>query len=286
MKSSKPDANRIEAFKIIEERLFTRLLSAIFAQEFPEQLLQLAVKNKLHNKIINKDSLLHHASKANNLQVLAYLLIQHADPNLVEPIFGNTPLQWAIANTQGEAAIKLIILGSQYNIDLNIKDDQGKTALHMAVIKGWFHKDDANISQVPMSDIIQTLLDYNADVNSQDKHGNTALHYAIMHRNTDCIKALLNKNIDLSIKNHDGKTAYDLLKMKFEDVSVFLKGQINPLTLMTTNAWENNKAAIVEIFNKNKSSTELSKQSFLSHKDEKEAKSAVAKSSLKSAGKL
>ena len=54
----------------------------------------------------------------------------------------------------------------KYSADVNIVDDDNKTALHLAA--SGVH-----------SDVMKEILDCKADVNARDKHGKTPLHFSV-----------------------------------------------------------------------------------------------------------
>ena len=87
--------------------------------------------------------------------------------------------------------------------DVNLQDDLGQTALHMA------------IASQPRIDAIETLLDSDTiDVNVKDKKGKTALYLAAEMCLHDVVKALLNKNADresIFAQNADGTKLFDKL---------------------------------------------------------------------------
>lgn len=91
------------------------------------------------------------------------------------------------------------------DIDLNVKDENGKTALHHAV-------------NYAVPKIVERLLSLGADVNAQDIMGETPLHYATARRmhnikNMDykqCADLLVAKGADPRITNNKGKAPFEL----------------------------------------------------------------------------
>lgn len=92
--------------------------------------------------------------------------------------------------------------------DKDSKDTDGMALLHYAVNNN-------------NDEVVEYLLSVNANVNVLTKNGDTALHIAVDYkprlfgRNFNktrqaIIKALLNKGVDLSIKNRQGQTALDV----------------------------------------------------------------------------
>jgi ankyrin repeat protein len=83
--------------------------------------------------------------------------------------------------------------------DINIKNKDGKTPLHIAVENNY-------------EDIIKFLLENKADVNVKDNEGNTPLHIAIKKGNYFVIKELIKFGADKNAKNNKGETPLDLAK--------------------------------------------------------------------------
>ena len=90
------------------------------------------------------------------------------------------------------------IVAAQYIIkvlrDVNIKDENGNTALHLASFCG--HRQ-----------IVKMLLDAGADVNYSEVDGYTALHYASYSGHRQIVKMLLDAGVDINIKDKKGRTA-------------------------------------------------------------------------------
>jgi ankyrin repeat protein len=55
---------------------------------------------------------------------------------------------------------------------------------------------------------IDHLLVKGASLNVPDKEGNTPFMLAIIHRQSEMMQILLTRNPDLTLKNHQGKTAH------------------------------------------------------------------------------
>merc|ERR1719225_1351957 len=104
---------------------------------------------------------------------------------------------------------------AEFNIDLNIKDNDGKTAFHQ-VCEIAFEE----IAEM----IIENSVDLNIDLNAKTNKGETAFHVCFGPKNSsywlpsyDVINnaaEMLEKhsakyNIDLTVKDNDGRTAYD-----------------------------------------------------------------------------
>ena len=74
--------------------------------------------------------------------------------------------------------------------DVNMKDNDGKTALMYAV-----GREDYNT--------VKLLLDNGADVNMQNKYGRTALMYAVGREDYNTVKLLLDNGADVNMENNE-----------------------------------------------------------------------------------
>ena len=87
--------------------------------------------------------------------------------------------------------------------DVNMKDIQGRTPLHLAV-NGTYESFLLN-SYLPMSDV---------RVNEQDNNGQTALHYAAIKDSANAVRYLLEHGADKSIVDNAGHAAVHYAKDK------------------------------------------------------------------------
>ena len=91
------------------------------------------------------------------------------------------------------------LLINHKNIDVNVSWDNGQTAIHIACFYRYY-------------DIIKLLINKNVKVNVKTYPDLwTPLHYACFNQDLKIIKLLLNiKNIDINIRDYNGKTAYQI----------------------------------------------------------------------------
>ena len=107
---------------------------------------------------------------------------------------GFTGLIWAVRDIDDIDAMKLLL--DVPSIDMNIKNNLGESALHLAVVED-------NIEGLKL------LLDVpSIDVNIVDNKGQSALHWAVKRDNIKGLKLLLKvPNIDMNTLDDDGRSA-------------------------------------------------------------------------------
>lgn len=98
------------------------------------------------------------------------------------------------------ADIKTITLLVKSNININLCNNYGQTALHLILENNSRHP-SKNIEP-----IVKLLVSSGANINAQDKHGYTALHLALDKELTNVVKLLLKTKADLNIKDNRGYT--------------------------------------------------------------------------------
>lgn len=83
---------------------------------------------------------------------------------------------------------------SELNIDVDCKNEQGETALHLAAYLG-------------RKEAVEYLLRHGAKIDSLDKLKRPPLHWAFISKDVDTITALLDAGANVKIKNSNGETA-------------------------------------------------------------------------------
>ncbi len=81
-------------------------------------------------------------------------------------------------------------------INLNVKDDSGRTPMHLAALHG-------------RTDIVQALIKAGADKDATNNSGETPMHYAAREGRTDIVQALIEAGADKEAKTNYGETALD-----------------------------------------------------------------------------
>ncbi|PNH09548.1 Ankyrin repeat domain-containing protein [Tetrabaena socialis] len=108
------------------------------------------------------------------------------------------------------------LLSDPANVNSNVQDENGWTALHCASEKG--HKE-----------MVEVLLRAGADVAAKSTNGWTALHLASQKGHTEAVKVLLRAGADVAVKSNNGWTALHLASQKghTEPVEALLRSEAN-----------------------------------------------------------
>jgi len=147
-----------------------------------------------------------------NFTTVDELLNKGVNINLPYNHSGWTPFMWVCKEHCDPDIIEKFL---QYNPNINLKNKEGSTALHiMARYRSSF-------------DCLALLIKKGANVDAQDNDGWTPLMNAVHHPQAMMRKDLIRnlaENSDTSIKNNAGKTAYDLAKenQAFNDETLLL----------------------------------------------------------------
>jgi hypothetical protein len=160
--------------------------------------------------------------KFNPDNIKSLLKVDNISINLADSR-GRTLFMAAIEEFKGEEEVGK--LEGQIQIDLDLKCNKGKTALHYAAENGCnkIAKDILNIVSPVIdpkkkektnfhSHIGSYIPRYRIDketnmINAQDKDGKTALHYAVENNHPELVKELLSRNPNLELKDKTGETA-------------------------------------------------------------------------------
>ncbi len=106
-------------------------------------------------------TMLYCATKQKMINLMHHLLIQDANPDKQEAILLNTPMH-AAAEIGDDGCIDLLC---RAGADLNIRNLEGRTPLHSAVLKRHTYS-------------VATLISYGAHKTIRDKYAKTAIDYA------------------------------------------------------------------------------------------------------------
>ncbi|MBU4334196.1 MAG: ankyrin repeat domain-containing protein, partial [Candidatus Omnitrophica bacterium] len=137
---------------------------------------------------------IHEAAKSGDVVKLRELLDN--DPSLLttKDEIGKSPLHWAAGKNQLEI-IKVLL--DEYNIDVNIRNANNGTPLHVAASQ-------AN----PKAAII--LIEHGAEIDARTLNGSTPLHFAVFKSgrpgHIEAAKILIENGADVNAKTDEGVT--------------------------------------------------------------------------------
>ncbi|KAL0639828.1 Glycerophosphocholine phosphodiesterase [Maublancomyces gigas] len=138
-----------------------------------------------------KSSLLW-AARTGYEPLVKILLEKGVSVNFRDYVTGETALH--IATDRGYEGIVETLLGSK-ELDINLQDFKFKTALHCAV--------GGNSNK-----LVALLLDHGIDANAKNFNGDTVFHIAARKIwGYDTCKIILQRSVDMEVKNLEGKTA-------------------------------------------------------------------------------
>lgn len=188
------------------------------------QLLLLARRSlDIYNNL--RQTPLHLAVITQQANMVEALLREGADPAALDRN-GQTAIHLCCEYDQRDC-LSVVLLRSSASSCLEIRNYEGLTPLHLAVLRG--HKDlarmlldagadinamDIKSGQSPLmhavesnnADMVRFLIESGCDVNSQSYSGNTALHGACGRGQVDTVRMLLKSGADSSLKNYHNDT--------------------------------------------------------------------------------
>lgn len=122
----------------------------------------------------------------------------HKDPGAINSYSADGWTALHLAVFFGRVNIVHLLLSKGANINAPSKNDELVTPLHSA------------LANPHNSAVGQLLIGAGADLNATQSLGYTPLHYAASNGLDQVVRSLLAHGVDASIKDHLGKTAYDL----------------------------------------------------------------------------
>ena len=176
----------------------------------------------------------------NVIHIATDLLKSGADPN-IKTNDGWTPLMIAMLKGFDDIIVNLLI---QYNVNVDLQNNNGATALYIACENNAIHgatallksSADPNIKErsgwTPLmiatakgfGDIVNLLLQYNVDVDAQNTFGDTALHIACKSNAIHIATDLLKSGADPTISNTTTKQTPLMLALsrRYDEMVILL----------------------------------------------------------------
>lgn len=164
----------------------------------------------LNNAVINKPRV---------SDEMIFLLLNYGFSfNIVDPKYRETPFS-QVCKYQDLDFIKFAI--EECDADPNIKDTNGKSSLHLAVLH-------------IKPDCVQYFLEYGIDVDILDKQGQTPLHFACMYGSINIVKLLIEYGADIYAVDKFGRTPIDMCNQSYMGIhnTVIKRVEIYIRTLM------------------------------------------------------
>ena len=157
------------------------------------------------------------ACDRDHLEIVKYLVETcHAAVNLPNSE-GNTPMTRACRYVR--MSVSMYLLCEVSDLDVNIADRDGNTALHWAV---WCSK-DSGYTQLHKAcggvysnatKVLELVYVRGHKINVQDNRGSTPLHYACRDGYSDIVETLMLEGADETITNDEGKTPAEVAESR------------------------------------------------------------------------
>ena len=193
---------------------------------------------------VRLDTPLAAACEQNHLDIVKYLVDTcHADINL--PNRGNfTLLTEACRYVSLSVSIYLLLEVS--DLDVNVADSDGNTALHLAV---WCDKDHYTqlheaCVEGDVTEVWRLVCVSGHKINVQNNYGDTPLHLACDYGHSDIVETLIFAGADETITNDDNKTPSQVAEKRgHSELLKFLNGD----SLWQVILWLQKKLLIVRL---------------------------------------
>ena len=135
--------------------------------------------------------------------IAAVLVVGCGESQQSAPAPKTKPIHDAAVFGNIEAVKKHLAAGA----DVNAKDENGETPLHLA----------------PTKEIVELLIAEGADVNAKSRSGHTSLHSAAQGGHKEIAELLIAAGTDVNAKNNNGETPLDKAKYKPETADLLRK---------------------------------------------------------------
>ncbi|XP_044598811.1 serine/threonine-protein phosphatase 6 regulatory ankyrin repeat subunit B-like [Cotesia glomerata] len=226
------DPDKFELVRISVEKGLTRIVNDFLQAGFDVN--QVDSSSLLYQSC----TFLHIAVRNKQCEMIKLLLNNNAITD-IEDSFGYTPMSYAIESGEldiikvmlehitlnyeskrellfsvvKKSNIQIIELILQFVIDVNIADQNGRTALH--VIDLMHSGSDKSLDdRLSRREIVNFLISKGGNVNARTKKNDTVLDYAILYQNPYVLEELLMQNANTNYLNYYGDTPLGLAAIK------------------------------------------------------------------------
>lgn len=198
----------------------------------------------------NRELALHASATAGHVDAVE-LLLEHESPHHIRDALGHTPLTSCLFSQSIECLGLLLDAGA----DMQVKDEQGNTLLHLAAINGFAAAVD-RLDKIPVDErnarglsplavaiglghveTMHRLLARGANVNGITRLGNTILHHAVTWNRIEAVKAVVDAGGDVNVLNAMEETPLMLAvqQRKIDMVRYLMEHGANPCIVDNTN---------------------------------------------------
>ncbi|KAM6183909.1 inversin [Erethizon dorsatum] len=166
---------------------------------------------------------LHYAAQSNFAETVKVFL-KHPSVKDDSDLEGRTSFMWAAG--KGSDDVLRTMLSLKSDIDINMADKYGGTALHAAALSGHVStvklllQNDAQVDATDVmkhtplfracemghKDVIQTLIKGGARVDLVDQDGHSLLHWAALGGNADVCQILIENKLNPNVQDYAGRT--------------------------------------------------------------------------------
>lgn len=144
---------------------------------------------------------LHNAVKEQNVEAVSLLISQGAVDVNAKNSDGSTALHMAAEAVQHTEIFELLLQANDVNI--NLKNKKGRTALEQFLDSEFSRSSKCSDN---LYVIFKLFVDLKADIFSKDNFNNTLLHLAVRENNFSMVEYLLDQGLDVNCKNKFGIT--------------------------------------------------------------------------------
>lgn len=150
----------------------------------------------MHNLVNNSGMhAIHCAAEHGSVATLQYMLEHCADIDIdLSDNQGNTAIHSCCRHFKKDTLASVLQILAEHNANVDLQNLTGETALHILAGNG-------NVKGVKL-----LVKQYNANINLRDNHGNTVMHFAAKNGHTGVVRFLLGCNFDINAQNNFEET--------------------------------------------------------------------------------